>query len=240
MRRTICWVAFAAALGLLGDVATNAWAQSSLRLTSYENTEPPANYVPDPPIQSYTPVPPYVPAANRSVQPMRMSNFRVAPAPMTPVAPVQAPSPTRPLPSNVRNVINYFGHQRAAQTLEQMPQRPGLARQMEPTVPSPQTGRQAYKPFIGASNGPTVSPYMNLYREEELDTAPNYYSFVRPQLDQLEQNDRQQQELTRLNRQVQRMSYGTSAAGTAPAGTPSTGHRVRFGDTAQFYGGFAR
>ena len=246
MRRLFCWMSFVALFGLAIAAASSALAQSSLRLTSYEDTMPVSQPQQARPVQPFMPVQPITPPASQAVQPRRMPDYHARQSRLSTVATPQATAVTspaaRPLPSNVRNVIGFFGSQQAADTLQQMPQRPELPRQQRSAIPPRQQQmlRTQNKPFAAASNGPTVSPYLNLYREEDFDSAPNYYAFVRPQMEQLEANERQQSELLRLNRQVQRMSYGTSAAGTTPAATPSTGHRVRFGDTAQFYGGYAR
>jgi hypothetical protein len=87
---------------------------------------------------------------------------------------------------------------------------------------------------------PTVSPYLNLHREEATtDGAPNYFAFVRPQLDQIEANRTQQREMQQLRGQLQ-----SSATVVGPqyrtTGLPGTGTPARYMDTAQFYGGWRR
>ncbi|RIK74243.1 MAG: hypothetical protein DCC67_16870 [Planctomycetota bacterium] len=71
---------------------------------------------------------------------------------------------------------------------------------------------------IGASHGqqirryrpasPTVSPYLNLLRNNDIGGLPNYYSLVRPQLQQQQFNTQQQQ----FNRQQMALSAQQSAA----------------------------
>ena len=152
-----------------------------------------------------------------------------------PSVPVAIPA-ARPIPSRVRNVIGFFGSPHAADTLRQMPQRPSLAsRRATPILPK----RPASKPFTEAAQRPTVSPYLNLYREQDAESLPNYFAFVRPQLQQQRASRRQQAELHRLRGQIQRVSYDAAQPGTYGA-MPATGHRARYLDTAQFYSGFSR
>ena len=97
------------------------------------------------------------------------------------------------------------------------------------------------KPFETIYREPTVSPYLNLYRaEDESESAPNYFAFVRPQLDQIEANRRQQREIQQLRGQLNGISttIATPQYGSAPV--PATGTRSRFMDTAQFYSAWRR
>ncbi|TWT99800.1 hypothetical protein Pla108_07430 [Botrimarina colliarenosi] len=97
------------------------------------------------------------------------------------------------------------------------------------------TGRPAAmggKPFAAASTGPTISPYLNLFRTDSSSAAPNYYTFVRPMQDQYEANRLQQAQMQTLQRQVQQATYlspATSVAGGA-----------RYGETGHYYGGWRR
>ncbi len=95
------------------------------------------------------------------------------------------------------------------------------------------------KPFQGFESGPTVSPYLNLYRnEDDGESAPNYYAFVRPQVEQTEANRNQQIELQKLQRQLQSTTVVTPRyRGAVPS---TTGAAARFMDTAQFFGGWPR
>ncbi len=91
---------------------------------------------------------------------------------------------------------------------------------------------QANKPFSGVAQGPTISPYLNLFRDESQNAAPNYYAFVRPQQEQYEAARAQQAQLQQLQRQVQQTSYRTPATNVAGG--------ARFGDTGRFYNGWRR
>jgi hypothetical protein len=99
--------------------------------------------------------------------------------------------------------------------------------------------RRAAKPFETIEREPTISPYLNLDRDEdESQIVPSYFTFVRPQLEQVQTNRLQQRELQRLQGQVQ----GISMQGVAPPPAAIRAARVsapaRFMDTAQFYGGY--
>lgn len=99
-------------------------------------------------------------------------------------------------------------------------------------VAAPQGGQPA-KPFASASGGPTISPYLNLFREDTSENdLPNYYTFVRPQQQQLEANRQQLQQIQQLQRQVRQATYTTPATNVAGG--------ARFGDTGRFYRGWRR
>lgn len=139
-----------------------------------------------------------------------------------------------PLTTQANNSLNFYGGQEARATLAQMPRRSAF-------VPQSQAGpRIGSKPFTGAQSDPTVSPYTNLFRDEDIDSAPNYYAFVRPQLQQQERNQQQQRQIQSLQRQVVRAAYSAPAAAPTTGGMPGTGHGSRYGDTGQFYGSWRR
>lgn len=107
--------------------------------------------------------------------------------------------------------------------------------------PNPQLSFQRNaKPFEAYQPETTISPYLNLYRDEDdVRTMPNYFTFVRPQLEQLEINRAQQRELQQLRAQLRKV--GTPAAPRYPSGgIPVGGTSARYMDTAQFYSGWQR
>ncbi|MEM6799678.1 MAG: hypothetical protein AAF589_09205, partial [Planctomycetota bacterium] len=122
--------------------------------------------------------------------------------PAPPAAYATSTSAVAPLTGTARSVLNYYGSAQAAATLQQMPRRRFISN-------GGQSSRPAQRPFARTDSGPTVSPYLNLFRDEDDEAAPNYYAFVRPQQRQIEANRRQQAELSRLQRRV-------NAATTAP------------------------
>lgn len=112
------------------------------------------------------------------------------------------------------------------------PTGPGYRVAAQNGVAAPRGG-QPVKPFTGASSGPTISPYLNLFREDTTtNDLPNYYTFVRPQQRQLEANQQQRQQIQQLQRQVRQASYTTPATNVAGG--------ARFGDTGRFYRGWRR
>ena len=133
-----------------------------------------------------------------------------------------------------RQVLGFYGGQSAVATLSQMPRRTSIQTAAAPPLVPRGKQFQAVN-----NNGPTVSPYLNLFRDENENTAglPNYYAFVKPQLDQRDASERQQREMQQLQRQMQRVAGGGryQSNGRACAGAPA-----RFMDTAQFYGNWQR
>lgn len=150
------------------------------------------------------------------------------PRPAAPQAMAPMPAPAPQLPSQTENALNFYGGQSARATLAQIPQRPSTAA-MQP-APAPAT--RAPKPFTGGTTGPTVSPYLNLYRDEDISDLPNYYTYVRPQFEQQATNNRQAAALGRLQNQVRQ---ATAPAGDGRYGAPGTGHSTHFGNTGRYY-----
>jgi hypothetical protein len=127
---------------------------------------------------------------------------------------------------------------KARATLSQQPRRTPI--QPAPSQPARQQ-RQQFKPFQTVYRDPTVSPYLNLYRSElDSDSAPNYFAFVRPQMEQIDANRKQQREIQHLRGQLQRVSSTVAGPQYQSSGTPGTGTTARYMDTAQFYGGWRR
>ena len=103
------------------------------------------------------------------------------------------------LTNQTRQVLAYYRNQSAIQTLNQMPQR---------TAIQPATVGQLQhngKPFEGTSGGQTISPYLNLFRDDRnsSEAVPAYYTFVRPQLEQQATFQQQQREIQQLQRKSQ-------------------------------------
>jgi len=103
-------------------------------------------------------------------------------------------------------------------------------------VPTLAPGR-ASKPFSNVGSSPTVSPYLNLFRDD-LDGSGdfNYQTLVRPQFQQLATNQQFQRQNMEISQRVQAIS-AQSAYGN-PAGSESqypTGHQTAFGYYSRFY-----
>jgi hypothetical protein len=92
------------------------------------------------------------------------------------------------------------------------------------------------KPFSGFTPAPTVSPYLNLFREDlDGQSDLNYQTLVRPQLQQQATNERIQREALELNARLQAIS---AQADFNPAGSrtqPPTGHQTVFMYFGHYY-----
>lgn len=136
---------------------------------------------------------------------------------------------TAGLPSHVQNVIDFYGGATSGRALSQLPNRPssGAVRPPQP--------RQKPKPFQGTVAGaPTLSPYLNLFADENNEALPNYHAFVRPRIQQQAYNSTASRELNRLESRVQTASYGEAVAPTSGS-VPGTGHGTRYFNTTRFY-----
>jgi hypothetical protein len=134
-----------------------------------------------------------------------------------------------------RHAPGFFGGASSPASLSQLPRRSSI--QSAP----PQIVRPQSKPFETIYREPTISPYLNLYREDDdTEGAPNYHTFVRPYQDQIETNRLQQREIQRLRGQIHGISTTIATPQYGEAAIPATGTRSRYMDTAQFYGGWRR
>jgi hypothetical protein len=81
------------------------------------------------------------------------------------------------------------------------------------------------KPFAAVQQGSTVSPYLALDVLENGVSVPNYYAFVRPQLEQQRQNRVEQAQYFKGQQQFpgagQRAPFATGSM-------PTTGHSTQF------------
>jgi hypothetical protein len=185
-----------------------------------EPAEPDAIPVPPP----SAPTPPAQPSPQAAPAPR--SHFGVRPQVVA--QPLYEP----PLPNQTRHALAFYGGYSARTTLSQMPRR-------TPIQPAPSRPlRGPTKPFQNVNQEPTLSPYINLYREEEDADLPNYFTYVRPQMEQLQLNQLQQRELQQLRGQVQNMSPPAAGTQYQSMRAPGGGAPARFMDTAQFYGGW--
>jgi hypothetical protein len=173
-------------------------------------------------------------------QPAPTPTTASTPSPVFPRLGSAAPTFTQPLiepqvTNQTRQALGFYGGYSARATLSQLPRRAPI--QSGPQQPI----RRQAKPFEGVHRDPTVTPYLNLYRDENNgESAPNYFAFVRPQFEQLDANRAQQRELQQLRGQVQSMSQSVAGPRYQATGMPGTGSAARYMDTAQFYGGWRR
>jgi hypothetical protein len=104
------------------------------------------------------------------------------------------------------------------------------------------SSRPASKPFSTVAPSPTVSPYMNLFREDiSGESDLNYQTLVRPQLDQQRINAQVQRQNMELARRVQSLSARSDFGN--PQGSDKqypTGHPTSFNYLGSFYPSMSR
>ena len=165
---------------------------------------------------------------------------RTASVPAFPRPGIPSPAFSRPLvesqvTNQTRQALDFYGGYAARATLSQLPRRTPVH------TSAPQPMQRQVKPFHTVYHEPAVSPYLNLYREEsDTEAAPNYFAFVRPQLEQIEANRTQQREIQKLRGQMQGGAIPVGGSQNQPTSTPGTRVSARYMDTAQFYGGWRR
>ncbi|HVT29512.1 MAG TPA: hypothetical protein VHE81_15960 [Lacipirellulaceae bacterium] len=98
------------------------------------------------------------------------------------------------------------------------------------------TSTSGNKPFSGFSQGPTVSPYLNLFRTDlSGNTGLNYSTLVAPQLQQEQFNRQQQREDIQIARRLQAI---TAQPAFNPQGSREelpTGHQTVYQYFDHFY-----
>jgi hypothetical protein len=107
----------------------------------------------------------------------------------------------------------------------------GLARRAL-SAPQPNS-----KPFSNVQRQPTLSPYLNLERDggDSLGGLPNYFTFVRPALEQEQVNRRQQREIQDLNRQVETVNRQLIYGQMGESMVRPTGHPTAFMNHSHFF-----
>ncbi len=200
-------------------------ARSTLAVTTDEQAVPAAPAT----ASAASPVASSQPAKRTANSPPFRRNGTTAKTALRPL--VEPPVAT----NQMRQALNFYGGNPARATLSQFPSR-------SPIQASPQRPMQRQiKPFNTIYRDPTVSPYLNLYREEnDSEGAPNYFAFVRPELEQIEANRTQDREVQKLSRQMQGRGKSAAAPQYQPVGVPARSTPARYMDTAQFYGGWSR
>jgi hypothetical protein len=109
-------------------------------------------------------------------------------------------------------------------------------------MPAPQPVQTAAytKPHSGIPTGPSVTPYLALDQFETQNGLPNYYLYVKPQLDQSEMNQAQQMQNRRMQQQLRRASTAGILPRTTSGGMPTTGHSTQFMNNGGYYPGLQR
>jgi hypothetical protein len=87
---------------------------------------------------------------------------------------------------------------------------------------------------------PTVSPYLNLLRNDGVSGIANYQTLVRPQIEQRELAVIQENENQRLQRQINAQQTSIDGIQRQRAQRVfSTGHQTRFLNYSDYYPGFS-
>jgi hypothetical protein len=91
------------------------------------------------------------------------------------------------------------------------------------------------KPFSGVQQAAAISPYLGLDAARETESSlPNYFLYVKPQLDQQRVNRVQQAQYRQLQQQVR--TAGAPGVVTSPnGGIPTTGHSSQFMNNGGYY-----
>lgn len=124
--------------------------------------------------------------------------------------------------------LRYFGNNGVAAT----PQTPPRATFRQPTVTQP-TARPMSKPFENVTPQSNLSPYLSLDLLASPNSIPNYHAYVRPQLEQSQQQQRQNAQIQRLQSQVSTANLPGAPAATG--GMPTTGHSTQFMNVGGYY-----
>jgi hypothetical protein len=90
------------------------------------------------------------------------------------------------------------------------------------------------KPFKHIQQRPTVSPYLNLVRDDS-GAAANYQTLVRPQMEQIDYNRQQENRLDHLNRQFQNFRSESAYPLQGSQDIRETGHITQFMNLSHYY-----
>jgi hypothetical protein len=109
------------------------------------------------------------------------------------------------------------------------PQRPRIGLGLGSAAP-------ASKPFSGYSPPPTISPYLNLFRED-LDGSSdfNYQTLVRPMLQQQQFNQQVERQAMEMARRMQSMAAQSDFNPQGSTTQFPTGHQATFGYYGHYY-----
>jgi hypothetical protein len=104
-------------------------------------------------------------------------------------------------------------------------------------VPPPVPVRTApiAKPFSGVQQAAAITPYLGLDAARETESSlPNYFMYVRPQLDQQRVNHIQHAQTRKLQQQV-RTASAPGVVTSPGGGIPTTGHSSQFMNSGGYY-----
>jgi hypothetical protein len=90
------------------------------------------------------------------------------------------------------------------------------------------------KPFAGVQQRSNVTPYLALDFAETPTALPNYYLFVRPQLEQQQHAQTERAQFRRLQQQLRKAEAG-GAVSNPNGGIPTTGYSSQFMNRGGYY-----
>ena len=93
------------------------------------------------------------------------------------------------------------------------------------------------KPFSNIRRQPTISPYLNLDVLQSETSLPNYYAYVRPQLQQQQTNREQQAQIFRLKQKLRSATAMGVISDNLSGGMPTTGHSSQFLNSGGYFSG---
>jgi len=98
------------------------------------------------------------------------------------------------------------------------------------------SGGPRNKPFSNYRPTPTVSPYLNLFRED-LDGSDdlNYQTLVRPQMEQMQFNQQVSRQEMETARRIQSLSAQADFQATGSVQQAPTGHSTTFFNYSHYY-----
>jgi hypothetical protein len=228
---------FAFMVGLLSysvamTVASHAWAQIEFAQSTLElrpATEPTATPPTAASEQSNADHPVPVPRATPNEAPENRTSQQIAPSAnhLPTVVEPQFKNHSRPL-------VNPYTSASAQSAMSKMPHPMPVQ-----SAPARQPTRLRGKPFQALNSEPAISPYLSLYQNNSnQNQLLNYYTVVRPQMEQIEANKKQEAEIQKLRSQVQN-SGQSGAVRQASFGDTSSSEGMtvsaHYMDTAQFY-----
>jgi hypothetical protein len=126
--------------------------------------------------------------------------------------------------------LEFFGGSRALQYS-------AAGRTVPMPLPQPVQTAAYQKPYSGLNRGPSISPYLALDQIETSQGLPNYYLYVKPQLDQASTNQAQQVQNRRLQKQMRRATTAGIMPTSTSGGMPTTGHSTQFLNNGGYYPG---
>lgn len=93
------------------------------------------------------------------------------------------------------------------------------------------------KPFAGANQGPSTSPYMGLLADTPFNsTTTNYFTKVRPQIEQQRMNDKLMSQNMKLQQQLQAVAAQGPYKATGSEDRAPTGHAAVYMNNGGTYG----